>query len=135
MERMTIRKNGKAMVDFMKVDSNVQILVNRLAELEDKLESGQLVELPCKVDDTVYKPDIDRGRILIGKVKKIHYEIADGEETFYMIADCGNRDKELPWDKQVFGFFFNPNTDWNKTIFGTIEQAETRLKELQEKRQ
>lgn len=28
--------------------------IKRLAELEDKLESGRLVELPCKVGDTVY---------------------------------------------------------------------------------
>lgn len=27
---------------------------NRLAELEDKLENGTLIELPCKVGDTVY---------------------------------------------------------------------------------
>lgn len=28
---------------------------NRLAELEDKIENGTLVELPCKVGDTVYE--------------------------------------------------------------------------------
>lgn len=28
--------------------------MKRLQELEDKLENGQLVELPCKVGDTVY---------------------------------------------------------------------------------
>lgn len=27
---------------------------NRLAELEDKLENGMLIELPCKAGDTVY---------------------------------------------------------------------------------
>uniref|UniRef100_UPI004027A9BA hypothetical protein n=1 Tax=Eubacterium sp. TaxID=142586 RepID=UPI004027A9BA len=27
---------------------------NRLAKLEDKLENGTLIELPCKVGDTVY---------------------------------------------------------------------------------
>lgn len=30
---------------------------NRLAELEDKLESGLLIELPCKIGDTVYGID------------------------------------------------------------------------------
>lgn len=29
-------------------------LTNRLAELEDKIESGKIVEPPCKVGDTVY---------------------------------------------------------------------------------
>ena len=28
--------------------------INRLAELEDKMEQGTLIELPCKVGDTVY---------------------------------------------------------------------------------
>ena len=30
-------------------------LYNRLAELEDKIENGTLVELPCKVGDTAYE--------------------------------------------------------------------------------
>lgn len=30
-------------------------LLNRLAELEDKIENGTLVELPCKVGDTIYE--------------------------------------------------------------------------------
>jgi hypothetical protein len=30
-------------------------LYNRLAELEDKIENGTLIELPCKVGDTVYE--------------------------------------------------------------------------------
>lgn len=30
-------------------------LLNRLAKLEDKIENGTLVELPCKVGDTVYE--------------------------------------------------------------------------------
>jgi hypothetical protein len=30
------------------------IIINRLAELEDKIENGTLVELPCKVGDKVY---------------------------------------------------------------------------------
>lgn len=29
-------------------------IYNRLAELEDKIENGTLVELQCKVGDTVY---------------------------------------------------------------------------------
>lgn len=32
-----------------------QIIINRLAELEDKIEDGTLVELPCKVGDTLYR--------------------------------------------------------------------------------
>lgn len=30
-------------------------ILERLAELEDKIEDGTLVELPCKVGDTIYE--------------------------------------------------------------------------------
>lgn len=30
-------------------------LLNRLAKLEDKIENGTLIELPCKVGDTIYE--------------------------------------------------------------------------------
>lgn len=30
-------------------------ILERLAELEDKIENGTLVELPCKVGDTIYE--------------------------------------------------------------------------------
>lgn len=69
MERFTKRDEfGNA--DIIGVDSSeiqgnlgfnelnrVTRALNRLAELEDKLESGQLVELPCNVGDTVYYID------------------------------------------------------------------------------
>ncbi len=31
-----------------------EVMKNRLAELEDKIEQGTLIELPCKVGDTVF---------------------------------------------------------------------------------
>lgn len=40
--------SGNIVNDYEKV-------VNRLAELEDKIENGTLVELPCKVGDTIYE--------------------------------------------------------------------------------
>ena len=36
-------------------------IYNRLAELEDKIEQGTLIELPCKVGDTVYKVEREYG--------------------------------------------------------------------------
>ena len=39
--------SGNIVKDYEKV-------VNRLAKLEDKIERGRLVELPCNVGDTVY---------------------------------------------------------------------------------
>lgn len=33
----------------------IQILINRLAKLENEIEDGTLVKLPCKVGDTIYE--------------------------------------------------------------------------------
>ena len=33
-----------------------KLACNKLAEIEDKIEQGMLVELPCKVGDIVYVP-------------------------------------------------------------------------------
>lgn len=40
--------SGNIVNDYEKV-------VNRLAELEDKIENGTLIELPCKVGDIIYE--------------------------------------------------------------------------------
>ena len=39
-------------------DCHIKI-ANCLAELEDKIENGTLIELPCKVGDTVYQTTRD----------------------------------------------------------------------------
>lgn len=109
---------------------DVDALYSRLAKLEDKIESGQLVELPCKYGDTVYKPCVEQNRVLVGEVARISYDKQVGFEEIFMTADCGEMDKDLPWQEQVLGFSFNPFTDWNVLVFGTYEQAEARLKEL-----
>lgn len=59
-KRLTIRHPNN---DYITIDETKQLpnneqtekVINRLAELEDKIEQGTLVELPCKVGDTVYK--------------------------------------------------------------------------------
>lgn len=106
---------------------------NRLAEYEDKRESGQFVELPCKVGDTLYKPDLDSDRVLVGEVGKIYYVVTDTNKSYYITVNCGNRDKDLSWEKQILGWVFYPDKDWNISVFATREAAEARLKELQSK--
>ena len=61
-ERLTIRETFGMPFCAHQVDNDCSRLncnecpaiINRLAELEDKIEAGTLVELPCKVGDTVY---------------------------------------------------------------------------------
>ena len=54
-ERLTERyENGRPC--FKSIDACIEA-VNRLAELEDKIENGTLVELPCKTGDEFYIVD------------------------------------------------------------------------------
>ena len=36
------------------IDTDIANAINRLAELEDLIEQGLLVKLPCKIGDTIY---------------------------------------------------------------------------------
>lgn len=50
--RVVVTENGIGYVNpefIQRADVNLQKAIDRLAELEDKLEAGTLVELPCKV--------------------------------------------------------------------------------------
>lgn len=80
-----------------------QEIIERLAELEDKLEAGTLVELPCKVGDTVYQTD--GIRVYSSIVKNIVFDTVG-----------------VSFDKTAIG----------KSVFLTREAAEARLKELEE---
>lgn len=116
-----------------KVDSgfvselDCRIAYNKLSGLEDKIESGRLVELPCKVGDTVYcvpsetqykincvNRNFDRNRIM-----EIEIEYVEFNEHGWFLA---NQYKHDIFTMEFFGI----------TWFLTRESAEVRLKELQE---
>lgn len=52
----------------------------RLAELEDKIENGTLIELPCKVGDTVYD---------LWKDSNGQYRISDKEVCAFQVFEDG----------------------------------------------
>ena len=83
---------------------------NRLAELEDKIEQGKLLELACKKGDKVYQADCVR---------------------IYELTVLGIRvfNNKFYYETQGVGF---DNTAIGKSIFLTREEAEKRLKEIQE---
>lgn len=84
--------------------SNIQAaeeeLLDRLAELEDKIEAGTLVELPCKVGDVMYEV-IDGIPIQEWKIESICFDRAhptgviwaertrDFARWKFWIEDCG----------------------------------------------
>lgn len=57
-KRVTIRHEDGSysfMYDYNATTPPIKTLLDRLAELEDKIEDGTLVELPCKVGGTIYE--------------------------------------------------------------------------------
>ena len=57
-KRVTIRHEDGShsfMYDYNATTPQIKILLDRLAELEDEIEDGTLVKLPCKVGDTIYE--------------------------------------------------------------------------------
>lgn len=116
--RLTERSgNGIAIKDTSTNDNkSIWNAIDRLAELEDKIENGTLHELPCKVGDKVWwvnqyspRPRIEEyevSTITIGKDNKIYIGVEYGYFTFKV-----------------------------DELYFTKDQAEARLKELQEKEQ
>lgn len=95
---------------------------NRLAELEDKLESGQLVELPCKVGDKIYFVRVTHEPHI---VKTFVDEVVISRDYFWV--RCAETSRYLRFDRN--GKLIENH--WN--VYLTKPQAEARLKELQEK--
>ena len=84
----------------------------KLAEFEDQQESGRLIELPCKVGDTLYFPYINT--ILERSVDVIN------------VYRCVIRIHLMNTS-----IFVQPE-DFGKTVFSTKEEAMEALKKLEE---
>lgn len=102
-------------------------IYKRLYELEDKIMNGTLVELPCKVCDTVYFIEYfcnangcsnDKQVICCGCSEMLERE---RKKQTYVISEKKFRLKDL--------------SKINKTLYITKAEAEARLKELQEKQE
>ena len=100
-----------------------------LKSVIDKIEQGTLIELPCKVGDTVY--------VILNLVKG-EKSIEDGIVTE---IECVVSNKVLHCRIYVdHGYIFSGNTKlvkqryifFENEVFLTREEAEKRLKEIQE---
>ena len=64
--------------------------LRRLAELEDKIENGTLIELPCKVGDKLYSIPFDNSKIFEHKVKGFRIiAISENKQSNYIESDIG----------------------------------------------
>ena len=120
-ERLTDKNDLYWALQETKLSAEVGIYLtdclNRLAELEDKIEQGTLIELPCKVGDTVYEVFKDHRPPFIKETK---------------IEKIVITEKGLRLRLARNSFYETAISSLGKTVFLTREEAEKRLKELQE---
>lgn len=117
------KKGGYTKELDLKQELGYSYIYNRLAELEDKIMGGTLIELPCKVGDTVYSNERIMFEPLTVKVITIH-QSKKFSVSYTVIAMA----------KDGHGIYLsrdNFNEDW----FLTKAEAEAQLKELQEEQE
>lgn len=113
-------------------------LYDRLYELENAIENGTLIELPCKVGDTVWKAEEnDEGRLIYGVVNSIDYKwIPDIRrknkvvlQTYFKALSPEVFHRIGMLDKAIFGFFFEL-AEIGISVFKTEAEAIAKLEEL-----
>ncbi len=113
-ERLTKRAGWHKDID-LKDELGYSYIYQRLAELENSIEDGEIVRLPCKVGDTVYyETFINNGIDSVGvqphQVKSIYTSITTSNFSGY-------------------GYTTVALAEFGKTVFLTKDEAEEKLKE------
>lgn len=98
-------------------------LLDRLTTLENVIENGTLVFLPCRVRDTVYFVNYGLGR------KPIEPYIVDRITITSNKVIFDTHQVEPP---QNLGLIYSDS--WGKNVFFTKDAAEARLKEIRGKK-
>lgn len=95
---------------------------NRLTELEDKIEQGTLIELPCKVRDKLYRVIKVFGKY---QIQTLNVDVLHIEARNIWFINCSSERETLYSfsEKQI-----------RVDIFLTREEAEKHLKELKNAR-
>ena len=116
-ERLTERVYGETYSVNQRIYYNeVADIVERLAELEDKIENGTLIELPCKIDDKLYLVYSPFGEIDEWEITDIQIGAVN---TIFRLGHKGTDDYSAVLDKEL-----------GEYAFLTREEAEKKLKEL-----
>ena len=125
MQRLTERADEyfhKSGIIYYPKDKGLnKAICNKLGEYEDLEEQGRLIKLPCKVGDTVYEVQELRGHIQLYEVTSI--SISKNNILFWWeIKDGGIYSNTTGFTVYAIG----------KTVFLTKEEAEAKLKEMEE---
>ena len=104
-------------------------IVEKLAEYEDLEEQGLLLRLPCKSGSTVYL------------IRSRYTECSKYKETWNDCYGCEDKDKCDSHEEYYIHINHSVSDKWiviymndfGKTVFLTKEEAEQKLKEMEEK--
>lgn len=100
-----------------KWENNRHKVLQKLADYEDLEEQGRLVKLPCKVGDTIYKPN----PVTLKEIVEIKIESMFITDSAFNISGRTT--------KMKYSFCCTPK-DFGKTVFLTKSEATAKLKEL-----
>jgi hypothetical protein len=125
-ERLTEKRATPLTMSMWGGSSKDLRIYNRLAEYEDDEESGKIVRLPCKVGDTVYIPWAYDGVCSIAFFTVKYIIFSHGKAYIRTYFDTDDTGFYNQFNGGQFDF-----SDFGKTVFLTREEAEKRLKELQ----
>ena len=121
---MTSDKGGVALTFDLEITcrpseaQKILKLAEKLKHYEDLEEQGRLIELPCKIGDTVYV------------VEDWGYRKELKEREVGVIALKGINDFSKEFWEDVYGGILGNFSDIGKTVFLTKVEAEAALKEL-----
>lgn len=132
-ERVTERDWHKE--KFYPTTNNEREIRKRLWDLENKIEQGKIVELPCKVGDTVYaigkKKTGQIRKCIVGDISIAHSSVEVHFDCDYSCDDCHfngwARDYSGEWT--CYGEYGDgeiPFSEFGKTVFLTREEAESK---------
>lgn len=120
-ERLTERRGTPLTMSMWGGSIKDLRVYNRLIELENKIEQGTLIELPCKVGDTIWVVDESWGHREDGTWGSIS-EMHEGKAySFTYYGNCIHIEDDFTSNYYL----------WEEDAFLTREEAEKRLRGLQ----
>ena len=127
------RKDGSVALDFYSnsKDFTINELKLRLAELEDQIEAGTLMELPCKVGDIIYAVNAPRVANVFGFTPPSVEEYVVTGIRMYEDELLRRFNTQIECYPLVFGpYNYGKHTFNIDDIFLNEAEAEKRLEEI-----
>lgn len=108
------------------IDKNISNAINRLCDLEDKIEQGKILELPCAVGQTIYVITTDSPTgIEETKISQVVVRLkGNGKPQYSILAPCVYDD----WGKAKWSFCDN---NFGTDFFLDRASAEAKVREME----